>query len=191
MALHVSELDIGRPGRRGERNRRSLPTLALDHPGPGIDSGHFKSVMGQFATGVAVVAATDGPDPVGFTCQSFVSVSLQPPLVAFAAAKTSLSWPRVARGGLFCVSVLGRDQHGACRALAVSGPDKFSSVKWQPSPRGLPIVEGAVAWVECAIDAVHDAGDHDLVVGAVLDLDWREGEPLVYHRGELGGFAGS
>ena len=86
-----------------------------------FDTTRFKDAMSRFTTGVTIVAGIDGDEPVGFTCQSFVSLSLDPPYVAVAPARTSTSWPRIARSGSFCVNVLHEDQEALCRGFAVSG----------------------------------------------------------------------
>lgn len=145
----------------------------------------FKLVMSQFATGVTVVTALEDGVPVGFTCQSFVSLSLTPPLVALAPAKTSTSWPKIARAQTFCLNILTAAQKDVCLTFAGSGGDKFAGVAWVPAHRGAPIIEGALAWVECAVELIHDAGDHELVLGRVLALGHTEGAPLVYFRSQL------
>ncbi|MCU1494407.1 MAG: NADPH-flavin oxidoreductase [Acidimicrobiaceae bacterium] len=153
-----------------------------------IDTRGLKEVMAHFATGVVVVSALDGPDPVGFACQSFVSLSLEPPLVAIAAARTSTSWPRIARSARFCVNILSSDQHEVCRAFAQSGGDKFRSIEWQLSATGSPQIEGAIAWVDCEIESVHETGDHELAIARVRGIERREATPLLYFRSGFGNF---
>jgi flavin reductase (DIM6/NTAB) family NADH-FMN oxidoreductase RutF len=155
----------------------------------GIDQARFREVLGHFATGVTIVTAVEEGQPIGFTCQSFVSLSLTPPLVALAPAKTSTSWPRMVAAGAFCVNVLGEDQEALCRNFAVSGADKFAGVGWHLGAHGTPILEGSLAWVECELGAIHDAGDHELVTGRVLDLGVGSGGPLLFFRGGFGRFA--
>ncbi len=147
----------------------------------GIDPGRFKEAMGRFATGVTVVAGIDEGLPVGFTCQSFVSLSVDPPFVAVAPARTSTSWPRIARAGTFCVNVLADRQVELGRRFAVSGGDKFDGIDWHPAPiTGSPVLEGSLAWVDCEVELVHDAGDHELIMGKVLDLGTGDGSPLIF-----------
>jgi flavin reductase (DIM6/NTAB) family NADH-FMN oxidoreductase RutF len=148
----------------------------------------MKSVMGHFATGVTIVTAIEDGAPVGFTCQSFVSLSLEPPLVALAPAKSSTSWPKIAKAGTFCVNILDASQREVCMAFATSGGDKFANVRWTPASKGAPIIDGVLAWVECDLELIHDAGDHELVLGRVLDLAHADGTPLLYYRGRLGSF---
>ncbi len=151
----------------------------------------FKEAMSRFATGVTIVTALEEGAPVGFSCQSFVSLSLEPPLVALAPAKTSTSWPRIARAGSFCVNVLSDRQSDVCMNFAVSGGDKFVGVPWHPAETGgAPIIEGSLAWIDCQLELVHDAGDHELVIGKVLELGLGDGEPLLYYRSGFGRLTG-
>ncbi len=152
----------------------------------GIDLERFKDAMSRFATGVTVVAGSEDGRPVGFTCQAFVSLSVDPPFVAVAPARTSTSWPRIARAGTFCVNVLADHQEELSRSFAVSGGDKFEGVVWHPAPAtGSPVIDGSIAWVDCEVALVHDAGDHELIIGRVLDLGTAEGSPLIFFRSRL------
>ena len=149
----------------------------------GFDVAQFKEVMSRFTTGVTIVSGQEDGHPVGFTCQSFVSLSIDPPFVAVAPARTSTSWPRIARAGSFCVNVLGDHQQELCQGFAVSGGDKFAGVDWRPAPvSGSPVIEGSLAWVDCRVELVHDAGDHELIIGKVLDLGSGQGSPLLFYR---------
>jgi flavin reductase (DIM6/NTAB) family NADH-FMN oxidoreductase RutF len=146
-----------------------------------FDSAQFKKAMSQFATGVTIVAGLEEGQPVGFTCQSFVSLSIDPPFIAVAPARTSTSWPRIARAGNFCVNVLADHQQDLCQGFAVSGGNKFKGVDWSPAPAtGAPLIAGSLAWVDCEVELVHDAGDHELIIGKVLDLGSNEGSPLLF-----------
>lgn len=160
-----------------------------DRPSRTFDQARFKEVLGHFPTGVTVVTAMEEGNPVGFTCQTFTSLSLEPPMVALAPAKTSTSWPRIARAGAFCVNILASDQEALCRDFAVSGGDKFAGVGWRPGTLGAPVLEGVLAWVECFLGAIHDAGDHELVTGSVVSMGSREGRPLVFYRSGFGTFS--
>ncbi|MGH9018058.1 MAG: flavin reductase family protein, partial [Acidimicrobiales bacterium] len=156
--------------------------------GRGFDTGRFREVMGHFATGVTIVTAMEEDGPVGFTCQAFASLSLEPPLVVLAPGKNSTSWPRIARAGTFCVNILAEDQEALCRDFAVSGGDKFAGVGWRIAANGCPQLDGVLGWLECELLATHDAGDHELVIGSVLDMGVTRGRPLVYYRGGFGRF---
>jgi len=153
-----------------------------------FDAGRFREVLGHFATGVTIVTAMEDAEPVGFTCQAFTSLSLDPPMVALAPGKNSTSWPRIAAAGSFCVNILADDQEALSRDFAVSGGDKFTGVGWRPARNGAPILDGALAWVECDFELAHDAGDHELVLGRVRDMGVNRGQPLVYYRGGFGRF---
>jgi flavin reductase (DIM6/NTAB) family NADH-FMN oxidoreductase RutF len=153
-----------------------------------FDTGRFREVMGHFATGVTIITAMEDEGPVGFTCQAFASLSLEPPLVALAPGKNSTSWPRIAKAGSFCVNVLAEDQEALCRDFAVSGGDKFAGVGWRIGRNGAPLLDGALAWMECRLEAAHDAGDHELVIGRVEDMGVTRGRPLLYYRGGFGRF---
>ena len=148
----------------------------------------FRDVLGRFASGVTVVTGRDAGLPVGLTCQSFTSVSLDPPLVLFCVARTSRSWPLIWRSGSFCVNVLADDQAAVSDVMARPGADKFAGLSWSPgAATGSPRIAGATAYVECSVQTVHEAGDHYVVIGRVLDLVAGEAEHgLTFHRGRYG-----
>ncbi len=150
----------------------------------------FRSAMSQFCTGVVIVTGVSGGRPVGFAAQSFVSVSLAPPLVSICPAKTSTTWPLLREAGAFGINILGADQHGLCMGFAKSGGDKFAQFGWSASAAGTPVLDGTLGFVECRLDFEHEAGDHTLVVGRVLELDvfTTERSPLLFFRGRYGAF---
>ena len=145
----------------------------------------FRDVLSQFASGVTVVTTMSGGAPVGMTCQSFSSVSLDPPLVMFIPAKTSRAWPLIQRSGKFCVNILAEDQAWLSNQMASRGADKFAGVDWTPAPvTGTPLLRGTIAHLECNIHAVHEAGDHYVVIGRVLGLEVGDvDDPLLFFRG--------
>ena len=145
--------------------------------GTTIDPAHFRTVLGHFATGVTIVTATTADGPVGFTCQSFSALSLEPPLIWIAPGSTSTTWPKIAEVGAFTVNVLGADQEPLCRAFAVSGADKFVGVGFE------------IAVIDCTIASTTEAGDHLSVVGTVVAMDAKPGAPLLFFRGGFGQFA--
>lgn len=157
---------------------------------PSFEAAQLREVMGHFCTGVTIITAVDGDDPVGFTAQSFQSLSLDPPLILFAPQRTSSTWPRLRSAGTFCVNILGDDQEALCRAFASSGADKYRGVGWRPGGvTGAPVLDGAIAWIEAAIEQEVDGGDHVIVIGRVLDLGVeRDGRPLLFYRGGFGRF---
>jgi flavin reductase (DIM6/NTAB) family NADH-FMN oxidoreductase RutF len=150
-----------------------------------LDQADFRHVLGHFSTGVTVVTAVSKGEPVGFTCQSFISLSLDPPLIALAPAKTSTSWPRIAKAPAFCVNILSSGQAAVGRAFAISGRKKFEGVRWRPGLTGAPVIDGTLAYVECRHWAVYEAGDHDLVMARVVAVKYSNGEPLLYFRSEF------
>jgi 3-hydroxy-9,10-secoandrosta-1,3,5(10)-triene-9,17-dione monooxygenase reductase component len=155
----------------------------------GGDVAHFRAVLGHFATGIAVVTGMSDGVPAGLTCQSFVSLSLHPALVAFCPSKQSSSWARIQASGAFCANVLTEDQEELSRVFATSGADKFRGVGWRPAETGSPILQDVLAWVDCRIAARYDAGDHQIIVGRVVDLaSTPRGRPLLAYRGGYGRF---
>jgi flavin reductase (DIM6/NTAB) family NADH-FMN oxidoreductase RutF len=144
----------------------------------------MRSVLGYFPSGVTIVTGTTPGGPAGFTCQSFSSLSLDPPLVLVLPGRGSTSWPGIQETGRFCVNVLAEGQQELSTRFAHSGGDKFGGVDWSVSALGSPVLAGATAWIDCTLEAVHDGGDHLIVVGAVHDLGAaEESAPLVFHRG--------
>ncbi len=156
-----------------------------------IGSNEFRRMLGHFPTGVTVVTSVDDEGAVGMAIGSFSSVSLDPPLVMFCPAKTSSTWRRIARSGRFCVNILGDDQKDVCGVFAGKDPDKFSGIAWHPASTGSPRIEGSIGWIDCEINAVHDGGDHDIVVGLVKDLGAESDRgPLLFFKGGYGRFEG-
>lgn len=150
-----------------------------------IDGRNFRRILGHYPTGVcAITSMTCDDRPLGLIVGSFASVSLSPPLVAFFPDKSSSSWPTIEATGRFCVNVLGDCQQGVCSSLAAKGDDKFAAVTYSLSALGSPIIDGALAWIDCELDAVHEAGDHFIVLGKVNGLDvLHEGSPMIFHKG--------
>jgi 3-hydroxy-9,10-secoandrosta-1,3,5(10)-triene-9,17-dione monooxygenase reductase component len=150
----------------------------------------MRDILGRFCTGIAVITASDGVQPYGFTCQSVTSVSLDPPYISFCPALTSTSWPRIREVGALCVNILADDQHHLCAQFAVTADDKFEGVRWRTASNGAPLLEGAVASVEATIEFEHGAGDHTIVVARVTGLHASDDRfPLLFYRGSYGGFA--
>jgi 3-hydroxy-9,10-secoandrosta-1,3,5(10)-triene-9,17-dione monooxygenase reductase component len=163
---------------------QTLP-LAADSRVVDESARRFRDVLGRFCTGVTVVTSMSDGKPVGMTCQSFTSVSLDPPLVLFCPAKTSRAWPLIQRAGFFCVNLLSHDQLELSNGFASKGSDKFAGVTWRPSETGAPLLEGVLGWVDCTVYAVHEAGDHYVVVGRVMDLGVEDApHPLLFYKGQ-------
>ena len=156
-----------------------------DDPEAMAAARRFRDVLGRFASGVTVITSMSAGQPVGLTCQSFSSVSLDPPLVLFIPSKTSRAWPAIQRSGVFCVNFLADGQQDLSNQMAGRGDDKFAGVEWTPTTAtGSPLLAGTLAHVDCRIQAVHEAGDHWIVLGRVLELDSHDAEqPLLFYRG--------
>lgn len=143
----------------------------------------FRDMLGNWPTGVVVVTGGDEENPIGMSCNSFTSVSLDPPLVGFFPAKSSSTWPDIRRTGKFCVNILASHHEAVSRQFARKGEDRFNGVAWEMRPSG-PGLDEAVAWIECEINEEINTGDHTLVLGLVTGFAVREGaEPLIFHRG--------
>jgi 3-hydroxy-9,10-secoandrosta-1,3,5(10)-triene-9,17-dione monooxygenase reductase component len=153
------------------------------------DPATYRTVLGHFATGIAIVTAFHGEEPVGMACNSFTSVSLEPPLVLFCAAKSSSTWPRIQASKNWAANILGENGEEISRVFAQKGADRFSSVAYTIGRSGAPVLRDALAFVDCETVEEHDAGDHVIVVGKVLELGYAsEGKPLVFYRGGYGRF---
>ena len=149
-----------------------------------IEPALFRRTLGHFCTGVTVVTSMGGDVPVGFACQSFAALSLDPPLVLFCPGRESRTWPLIERYGRFCVNVLGHEQREVSRVFGTAGADKFAGVPWSPAPSGAPVLDGVLTWLDCAIEQVRDGGDHYVVLGRVTTLGPRRGtRPLLFYRG--------
>jgi 3-hydroxy-9,10-secoandrosta-1,3,5(10)-triene-9,17-dione monooxygenase reductase component len=160
------------------------PEPALVDPAGGVAPEQFRSVLAHAPSAVAVVTGM-GPDgPVGLAVGSFVSVSLDPPLIGFFPARTSTSWPTVRAAGVFCVNLLAEDQTDLSAKFAVRGGDKFDGVAWTSSVAGTPVLDGCLVWIQCILEREVETGDHTLVLGRVLELTVaRDAHALVFHRG--------
>lgn len=170
----------------GSGDQEAATPLAVPVPAEATLAAEMRRVLGSFATGVTVVAGMTPEGPVGFSCQSFASVSLDPPLVLFCPARLSRSWPRIRTAGRFCVNVLASDQEDLCARFAQTGSDKFGGLAWHETPWG-PSLDGVLSTVMCEVQEVHAAGDHEIVVGHVRALLLhREAAPLVFYRGSFG-----
>jgi flavin reductase (DIM6/NTAB) family NADH-FMN oxidoreductase RutF len=157
------------------------------------DARSFREVLGHYPTGVALVSAvTQQGRPIGMIVGSFTSVSLDPPLVAYLPMRTSRTFEVMRRSGTFVVNVLAAEQENLCRRFAGPGEDKWHGVRWRPSPSGAPILDGAVAWIECSTDSITEAGDHYVVLGRVDHLEVQDAAtPLLFFQGGYGRFATS
>ncbi|MEH1126416.1 3-hydroxy-9,10-secoandrosta-1,3,5(10)-triene-9,17-dione monooxygenase reductase subunit [Micromonospora sp. CPCC 206061] len=149
-----------------------------------VDTDRFRRVFGHFCTGVTVITGLANGEPVGFACQAFAALSLDPPLVLFCPRDTSDTWRRIRSTGHFGVNVLADDQRELSRRFGTAGADRWRGVAWSPSPAGAPILSGVLTWADCRIEVVHPGGDHDIVVGQVTALgECRTVKPLLFYKG--------
>jgi 3-hydroxy-9,10-secoandrosta-1,3,5(10)-triene-9,17-dione monooxygenase reductase component len=147
----------------------------------------FREALGHYASGITVITSAVDEEPLGFTCQSFYSVSINPPLVSFSVMANSYSYPRIRRAGRFAVNILSGKQAGISNQFAKKGSDKWRSVKWQSSPLGNPLIDGSLHWLDCEIHAEYPAGDHLIVIGEVkaCKLEYTPAKkPLLYFKGQ-------
>jgi 3-hydroxy-9,10-secoandrosta-1,3,5(10)-triene-9,17-dione monooxygenase reductase component len=155
---------------------------------PAVDPDAFRHVLGHFATGVTVVTALLDGDPRGVTVSAFMSVSLDPPLVLVALDQARSLGPVIGAAGAYAVNILGEDDAhlSECFAGAPVTPDRtsFCGAAWRPGVLGMPILERAIASVECRLERVVRVGDHDFLVGRVVAAtgDDRHPPPLLYYR---------
>jgi 3-hydroxy-9,10-secoandrosta-1,3,5(10)-triene-9,17-dione monooxygenase reductase component len=164
------------------RGTESRPTVH-------ISPADFRHVLGHLPTGVTIVAADTPNGPAGMAANSVTSVSLDPPLILLCPAKSSTTWPHIRDSRRFCVSVMAGHHEALSRQFAARDADRFDGVAWSPRPSG-PGFDDAIAWLDCDLYAEHDAGDHTIVVAAVVDLEARTGaDPLVFFRGSYGTFS--
>ncbi|UOR01530.1 flavin reductase [Leucobacter allii] len=157
-----------------------------------IDESTFREVLGRYPTGVsAITARAAAGEPLGMVVGTFSSVSLDPPLVAFMPTRSSSSYARLRECDSFCVNVLSAAQEDICRAFAVKGArDKFAGVEHRDSPLGNPVLQGCAAWIDCTVERIVEAGDHDIVIGRVHDLGDGSGAlPMLFLGGGYGGFS--
>ncbi|MEM7338639.1 MAG: flavin reductase family protein [Actinomycetota bacterium] len=166
--------------------------MTADSSDPSIDGGDFRNVLGHFPTGVTVVTASGAERPIGVAIGSFASVSLDPPLVGFFLGTNSGSWPPMEEAGHFCVNILRADQLELCGVMASKSDDKFAGVETTPAPwSGAPVLPGVLGMIDCRLEQVVAAGDHNLIMGRVMHLEASEADgagPMVFYRGQYGTF---
>lgn len=149
-----------------------------------VDSAAFRRALSQFASGVTVLT-TRGADgrARGLTVSAFCSVSLHPPLVLACVDRRADANTGLRESGVFGISILGEDQEDVSRRFAGRGDEKFDRTALRQGRHGVPLVEGALAQIECRVRSFHEEGDHTVWVGEVLALSSHRGRPLVYQAG--------
>ena len=159
--------------------------MSNPRPPPAQTERRFRDAMAQFATGVTIIAAPlEGGEFVGFTANSFNSVSLDPPLIVWSLARHSRSLAAFEGAKRYAVSVLARDQVELARRFSRPHADRFAGVGYRLGAAGAPLIEDAVAWLECRHYALHPAGDHMLFIGEVETCAFSGGPPLLWHGGK-------
>jgi 3-hydroxy-9,10-secoandrosta-1,3,5(10)-triene-9,17-dione monooxygenase reductase component len=154
-----------------------------------IERARFRKVLGHYPTGVCAVTSMLDGVPVGLIIGTFTSVSLDPPLVGFLPMRTSRSWQLIQATKRFCVNVLSEDQLEVCKALCRRNESRFAGVPYRRSAAGAPVLEGAVAWIDCDLESLHEAGDHFIAIGRVHALGTLNNRgPLLFFRGGYGRF---
>lgn len=156
---------------------------------PGPDTARrYRSALGRYATGVTIVTTTSDWGPVGITANSFASVSLDPPLVLWSPARASQRFRAFEQAKSFAIHVLGSDQAAICGAFARDGA-AFDACDWGLDADGLPEIRDCLLRLRCQTHAIHDGGDHAIIVGLVTEAAARpDGEPLLFHDGAFGAF---
>jgi len=160
------------------------PQTGFDPKG---DPRGFRDALGRFATGVTVITALGPEGPVGITANSFASVSLDPALVLWSPAKGSRRFPIFTGAEHYVIHVLAADQRHVCDAF-VRNAGAFDSLPTRDTDHGVPVIQGCLAHFECRQVAVHDAGDHAIIVGQVTACNLGDGDPLIFAAGGYGGF---
>ena len=156
-------------------------------PSPAIEPLRFREALGPYASGITVVTTHIDGEPIGFTCQSFHSVSMSPPLVSFSVMSNSASYPKIRQAGRFAVNILSDAQVEVSNQFARRGTDKWRGIDWKESPLGNPLIAGSLHWIDCEIHAEYAAGDHVIVIGEVKALNLQEAaatQPLLYFKGQ-------
>lgn len=152
-----------------------------------MSQSEMRRALGQFASGVTVVTGLDNDGPIGFACQSFASVSLEPPLILFCADHRGRSWPRIRNSGRFTINVLHEGQADLCARFGGIAGRKYDELDWEMSKWTTPSLPGVLMRVHAEVHDVHTAGDHDVVIGRVLELESvTEERPLLFFRGQFG-----
>ncbi len=150
-----------------------------------IDANELRRVWGHFPTGVSVITTQDKLGaPRGLTANALTSVSLTPPLLLVCIDKKSDTYPCFEESRLFTVNILADDQQALSRKFAVSGGDKFEGVSYRAGANGAPILDGALAYLECRVTAVHDGGDHTIYIAAIERAETGSGRPLLFYQGK-------
>ncbi|MFT5657650.1 MAG: 3-hydroxy-9,10-secoandrosta-1,3,5(10)-triene-9,17-dione monooxygenase reductase component [Gammaproteobacteria bacterium] len=153
-----------------------------------IDQTLYKSVLGNFVTGVVVVTTIDEDNGIaGLTANAFSAVSLEPPLIMVCTQKKSSSYQRILTQETFAVHILADHQVETAWAFARQQGSSMADVKWHINEKGIPVLDEYMSLIECRLWKAYDGGDHNILVGEVLSMDTKEDNdtPLIFHRGSM------
>ena len=153
---------------------------------PAFDMRSFRRCLSQFGTGVTVITAQVGDERVGVTANSFTSLSLDPPLIVWAINRQAKSFPLFRSASHFAVNILASDQIDVSRCFSTPTTDRFAQVPWSRGDSGAPVLGNVLAFLECESEAMHEGGDHVLMVGRVRKFSRFEKEPLLFVQGRYG-----
>jgi flavin reductase (DIM6/NTAB) family NADH-FMN oxidoreductase RutF len=140
----------------------------------------YREALRKFASGITIVTVAHGNELHGMTASSFAAASLSPPLVLVCLERSSRTRSLVLEASSFAANILGDHQESIARSFSESGPKPFQELRHRPGKFGAPLLEGAIAWIECSVWRVIETGDHDVIVGEVQACDSQPGLPLVY-----------
>ncbi|MFE7531648.1 flavin reductase family protein [Kitasatospora sp. NPDC057542] len=161
------------------------PNAVVPHTAE-LNAAALRQAFGAYPTGVVALGALRDGEPVGLAVSSFVSISLEPPMVAVSVARTSTTWPRLTEAPVLGLSVLSRGQGALCRRLASREGDRFDGTGWQATPDGAVLIHDAALWQTARVNAVYDGGDHEIVLMELLTVELFPGvEPLVFHTSQF------
>ncbi|WP_404984070.1 flavin reductase family protein [Cobetia marina] len=162
----------------------SLTETDISSSNTPIKPASFREALGHFASGITIITTQVNDEPVGFTCQSFYSVSMKPPLVSFSVKASSFSYPKIRQEERFVINILSSEQSHVCNQFAMRAADKWQGINWYLSK---PVINVSLHWLDCEIHAEHPRGDHLHMVGEVKWLDLIIGDtsgPMLYIEGQ-------
>ncbi|MDF1610245.1 flavin reductase family protein [Hoeflea sp. YIM 152468] len=176
---------MGKPENRYRPTTEEMRMLHEKAAQAPIDPVTFRKVMGNFATGVAVVTTAVDGTRFGMAVNSLASVSLDPCLLLVCPKKGSATGDAIKRSGVFAVNVLGESQQDLCMRFVGEEASRFDELDLDEDNRGVPLLPGSLAHISCQLEAVHPGGDHDIIVGRVVDCSLETGNPLIFHDGQF------
>lgn len=172
------------PGQAPKNNRSVKEHPLAEASYPAVSQ---REALSRFASGIVIITAITASGPTGFTCQSFTSLSLEPPLLSFNPSRASTSWPLIRATGHFCINILAHDQRHLSDTFARTGTNKFANIPWTPAPSGAPVLTGVLAWADCSLWAEYNGGDHTIAAVRIHSLEiGNDQPPLLFYRGGYG-----